>query len=70
MLGRARRHRLQKNSPGQAGSLYLLKAAYRRFFGDPHTNPVLHDGVEIGGDEASLIYYCHNGRWLELQGND
>jgi len=62
--------------PGQAGSLYLLKAppgqitAYREFFGDSHTNPILHDGVEIGGDEASLIYYCHKGRWLELAGND
>ena len=62
--------------PGQAGSLYLLKAppsqitAYRKFFGDSHTNPIVHDGVEIGGDEASLIYYCHKGRWLELAGND
>ncbi len=62
--------------PGEAGSLYLLNAppsqiaAYRKFFGDPHTNSVVHDGVEVGGDEASLIYYCHRGRWLELQGND
>jgi hypothetical protein len=40
------------------------------FFGDSHTNPIVHDGVEIGGDEASLIYYCHKGRWLELAGND
>lgn len=62
--------------PGEAGSLYLLKAppsqiiSYRKFFGDSHTNPVTHDGVEVGGDEASIIYYCHGGHWLELQGND
>lgn len=61
---------------GQAGSLYLLAAprkqieAYREFFGDAHDNPVTHDGVEVGGEEASLIYYCDRGRWLELQGND
>jgi hypothetical protein len=62
--------------PGEAGSLYLLKAlpsqitAYRKFFGDSHTNAVTHDGVEVGGDEASIIYYCNHGDWLELQGND
>jgi hypothetical protein len=44
--------------------------AYRKFFSDSHTISILHDFVEIGGDEASLIYYCHYGRWLELQGND
>jgi len=61
---------------GEAGSLYLLTAQanqileYRKFFGDPHENPVIHEGIEVGGDEASLIYYCHQGKWLELQGND
>ena len=62
--------------PGQAGSLYLLKAppnqilTYRKFFGDSRRNPVIHDGVEIGGEEASIIYYCYHGRWFDLQGND
>jgi hypothetical protein len=61
---------------GEAGSLYLLAAQakqileYRKFFGDPHENPVVHEGIEVGGEEASLIYYCHQGKWLELQGND
>jgi hypothetical protein len=61
---------------GQAGSLYLLRQSakeilvYRKFFGDPNTNPVTHDGVEVGGEKASLIYYCSNGQWLELQGAD
>jgi hypothetical protein len=62
--------------PGEAGSLYLLAApvkhilAYRKFFGDPQGNPVIHDGIEVGGEEASMIYYCNRGQWLELQGND
>jgi hypothetical protein len=61
---------------GEAGSLYLLRQVkaqileYRKFFGDPNTAPVDHDGVEVGGDQASLIYYCYKGKWLELQGAD
>jgi hypothetical protein len=62
--------------PGKAGSLYLLAAptkqvlAYREFFGDAHRNAVTHEGIEVGGEEASIIYYCYRGHWLELQGND
>ncbi len=62
--------------PGEAGSLYLLAApakqilAYRKFFDDGRGNPVTHEGVEVGGEEASMIYYCYGGKWLELQGND
>jgi hypothetical protein len=58
------------------GSLYLLAApakqilGYRKFFDDAHENRVTHEGVEVGGDEASIIYYCYRGQWLELQGND
>ena len=44
--------------------------SYRKFFGDKNKNPVVHDGVEIGGEEASMIYYCYEGKWLELAGND
>lgn len=62
--------------PGQAGSLYLLAVpvkqilSYRNFFGDTHDNPVNHEGIEVGGDEASTIYYCYRGKWLALQGAD
>lgn len=62
--------------PGSAGSLYLLRAdreqivSYRQFFGDKNKNPVVHDGVEVGGEEASMIYYCYKGKWLQLMGND
>jgi hypothetical protein len=62
--------------PGEAGSLYLLAApakqilAYRKFFGDAKGNSVTHEGVEVGGEEASIIYYCCRGQWVELTGND
>lgn len=65
-----------KFKPGEAGSLYLLSQSpkqilvYRKFFGDSKSNPVTHDGVEIGGEEASVIYYCYGGKWLALQGAD
>lgn len=59
-----------------AGGLFLLPVsakqilAYRKFFGDPHTNDISHQGIEVGDDQASLIYYCDEKNWLELQGND
>jgi hypothetical protein len=31
---------------------------------------VTHEGVKVGGEEASMIYYCYRRKWLELQGND
>jgi hypothetical protein len=43
---------------------------YRKFFGDTRTNPVIYEGIEVGGEEASLIYDCHEGEWLELQADD
>lgn len=47
---------------------------YRKYFGDSNANPVDHDGLEvnlqIGNEDSSLIYYCYQGKWLELQGND
>jgi hypothetical protein len=61
---------------GEAGSLYLRAAPrkqildYRKFFGDSNHNPVTHDGIEVGDDKASLIYYCYGGKWLDLQGSD
>ena len=42
----------------------------RKFFGDPTHNEISHDGVEYGGENASVIYYCDSGIWIELQGDD
>lgn len=59
-----------------AGGLYLMPVSakqileYRKFFGDEHTNDISHQGIEVGDDQASLIYYCDGKTWLELQGND
>lgn len=32
--------------------------------------PADHDAVEDGSEKASLVYYCHAGRWLTLPGAD
>jgi hypothetical protein len=59
-----------------AGGLFLRPIspkqilAYRKFFGDEHNNEVDHEGIEVGDEQASLIYYCDGKNWLELQGND
>lgn len=59
-----------------AGGLLLMPIgpkqilAYRKFFGDDHINQINHQGIEVGDEQASLIYYCDGKNWLELQGND
>jgi len=59
-----------------AGGLFLMPVgpkrvlAYRKFFGDNHTNDINHEGIEVGDEQASLIYYCDGKSWLELQRND
>src|SRR4029077_2025198 len=39
-----------------------------RTFGD-HKLPVLdHSGLEVGGEQATIIYYCSQGKWIQLAG--
>lgn len=58
------------------GGLFLAKASaktildYRKFFGDTNSNPVTHEGINVGDEKASLIYYCDGKTWLQLQGED
>ena len=58
------------------GGLFLASASkktildYRKFFGDANKNPVTHDGINVGDEKASLIYYCDGKTWLQLQGDD
>ena len=58
------------------GGLFLARAStkaileYRKFFGDTNTNPVAHEGINVGDEKASLIYYCDGKNWLQLQGDD
>jgi len=62
------------HEPG--GGLFLGKASvkmileYRKFFGDTNTNPLTHEGINVGDEQASLIYYCDGKNWLQLQGDD
>lgn len=62
------------HEPG--GGLFLAKASakiildYRKFFGDTNTSPVTHEGINVGDEHASLIYYCDGKNWLQLQGDD
>lgn len=62
------------HEPG--GGLFLGKASakmildYRKFFGDTNASPVTHDGINVGDEHASLIYYCDGKNWLQLQGDD
>jgi hypothetical protein len=32
--------------------------------------PLDHDGIEYGGEQASVIHFCHKGKWLRLPGAD
>jgi hypothetical protein len=63
-------------SADPAGGLFLRKATpqrilnYRRAFPEGPKPVVTHDGLEVGNEQASLIFYCDSGKWLELRGND
>ena len=59
-----------------AGGIFLRRAttqrilSYRRAFPEGPTPAVAHDGLEVGDEQASLIFYCDAGKWLQLRGND
>jgi hypothetical protein len=44
--------------------------AYNQAFGRRKLPPLDHSGLEVGGEEASTIYYCYEGKWLTFSGND
>jgi hypothetical protein len=39
-------------------------------YGGPKPPPIDHEGIESGGDSASIVLYYYRGRWLKLQGAD
>jgi len=59
-----------------AGGIFLRKATprrilnYRQAFPEGPKPAIAHDGLEVGDEQASLIFYCKAGSWLELRGND
>ncbi|HXM65813.1 MAG TPA: hypothetical protein VN911_03705 [Candidatus Acidoferrum sp.] len=44
--------------------------AYNQAFAGRELPPLDHSGLEVGGEEASTIYYCYKGTWLTFSGND
>ncbi|MEO8658007.1 MAG: hypothetical protein ABI693_06030 [Bryobacteraceae bacterium] len=41
-----------------------------RAYGGPKPPPIDHQGIESGGDKASVVLYHYRGKWLTLQGAD
>ena len=45
--------------------------AYHDAFGGPDKVPAItHAGLEVGDEQASIIYFCQQGKWIELTGAD
>ena len=43
----------------------------RRIFGGMEKlPPITHAGLEVGDEQASVIYICQQGKWIELIGDD
>jgi hypothetical protein len=42
---------------------------YRAYDG-PKPPPIDHQGIESGGEKASVVLYLYRGKWLKLQGAD
>ena len=41
-----------------------------RAYGGPKPPPIDHQGIESGGEHASVFLYYYRGKWLTLQGAD
>jgi len=41
-----------------------------RAYGGPKPPPIDHQGIESGGETASVVLYYCRGKWLKLQGAD
>ena len=68
---------LAKNSPDPGRIHLFIRPADRKFildhhraYGGPNPPPINHQGIEFGGDSASVVLYRYQGRWLKLQGAD
>ena len=66
------------NNPDNPGRIDLfIRAVDRKFimdhyraYGGPKPPPIDHQGIESGGETASVVLYYHRGKWLTLQGAD
>jgi hypothetical protein len=41
-----------------------------RAYGGPKPPPIDHEGIESGGETASVVLYYYRGKWLKLQAAD
>jgi len=44
--------------------------AYNDAFGGRKLPVLDHSGLEVGGGEGSMVYYCRQGEWMKFLGND
>jgi hypothetical protein len=56
---------------------WYIRVVDRRFmmdrykaYGGPRPPPIDHQGIESGGETASVVLYYYRGKWLKLQGAD
>lgn len=69
---------LQGIGEGRIGYSRLIRAVDRDFimsmyaeFGGPKPPPIEHQGIEeYFVDKVSVVLYCHEGKWVALQGVD
>jgi len=43
---------------------------HHQAYGGPKPPPIDHEGIESGGETASVVLYYYRGQWLKLQGAD
>ena len=43
---------------------------HHRAYGGPKPPPIDHQGIESGGEKASMFLYYYQSKWLTLQGAD
>lgn len=54
---------------GVVGKEYIL--SHHAAYGGPTPPPITHDGInDIYLEKASVVYYCHEGKWQQLTGAD
>jgi hypothetical protein len=54
---------------GKVGEKFIME--HYEAYGGPKPPPITHDAIDdrwLG--KASVVHYCHQGRWLELTGAD
>jgi hypothetical protein len=54
---------------GKVGEKFIME--HYEAYGGPKPPPITHDAIEdIWLERASVVHYCHQGKWLELTGAD